>query len=213
MDIRRTLRRLRRNLTNIEQKRLGMNLPRRPPFITIGRHTYGVTDETIYGATATAPVSVGSFCSIAEGVIMLAHVDHPTRFPSTYPFRTLLFRADERNANPALHNFDAVTRGPITVGHDVWMGQRALILSGVTIGSGAVIGAGAVISRDVPPYAIAVGNPSRIVRYRFSEEAIAELLALKWWELEDDIIQSLEPYFYSADIGVFLRELRSARSA
>ena len=72
---------------------------------------------------------------------------------------------------------------PLKVGNDVWMGDNAIILADVTeIGDGAIIGAGAIVKKNVPPYAVVVGNPARVVRYLFSKEVIDELLASKWWE-------------------------------
>ncbi|MGI5950228.1 MAG: CatB-related O-acetyltransferase [Brooklawnia sp.] len=84
---------------------------------------------------------------------------------------------------------------PLSIGNDVWMGHNSIVQPGVsTIGDGAVIGAGAVVSKDVPPYAVVVGNPGRVVRLRFSPQTIEELLAEKWWdkdisELERDITE------------------------
>ena len=80
---------------------------------------------------------------------------------------------------------------PLNIGHDVWIGHNAIIMPHVkNISTGAVIGAGAVINKDVPPYAVVVGNPSRIVRYRFPKEIIDELLASCWWEKP---IEELKP--------------------
>ena len=81
------------------------------------------------------------------------------------------------------------TRGDITIGNDVWIGRGATVLSGVTVADGAVIGAGAVVAKDVPPYAIVVGNPARVVRYRFSDEVIEALLRIRWWEWPDAVIE------------------------
>jgi virginiamycin A acetyltransferase len=73
-------------------------------------------------------------------------------------------------------------RGDTVIGNDVWIGRDAVILPGITIGDGAIIGAHAVVSRDVPPYAVVVGNPARIARRRFSETEIDALLAIRWWD-------------------------------
>ena len=73
-----------------------------------------------------------------------------------------------------------LTNGDIVVGDDVWVGQRAIIMSGVNIGQGAVIGAGAIVTKNVPPYAIVGGIPAKVIRYRFSEELIQELLKIDY---------------------------------
>ena len=84
-------------------------------------------------------------------------------------------------------------RGDIVVGNDVWIGYEAVILAGVTIGDGAVIGARAVVTKDVPPYTIVGGVPARPIRKRFSDENIARLLELKWWDWpEERIAANLE---------------------
>lgn len=157
----------------------------------IGRHTYGITEETIMAARdVKGLIRIGAFCSIAPGVRIIALADHPLTFASTYPFRTIFQR-------PKV-NLDAVSRGRVTIGNDVWIGYNAIILSGVTIGDGAVVGAGAVVARDIPPYGIAVGNPASVIRYRFSPEQIAELLTIRWWDWPDDRILALDKDFYGS---------------
>ena len=78
-----------------------------------------------------------------------------------------------------------------TIGNDVWTGANAVILKGVTIGDGAVVGAGSVVTKDVPPYAIVVGNPSKILKYRFNKDDISYLLSIKWWNFERGIIKEM----------------------
>lgn len=169
---------------------------RLPPHVTLGRRSYGLTRSMVLGASAEAPLTIGSFCSIGPEVMFFSRVDHPTQLPSTYPFRTLML-------HPQQGNRDAVTKGPIRIGNDVWIGARAMIMSGVTIGDGAIVGAGAVVARDVPPYAIVVGNPGRVVRYRFTEDQITRLLALRWWTWDDARIAAYEDHFYG-DVAAFL---------
>ena len=77
------------------------------------------------------------------------------------------------------------------IGNDVWIGAKAIIRSGVTIGDGAVIGAGAVVTKDVPPYAIVAGVPAKIIRYRFDEELRKALLAAKWWDRDMTELRTL----------------------
>jgi acetyltransferase-like isoleucine patch superfamily enzyme len=78
----------------------------------------------------------------------------------------------------------------ILIGNDVWIGARAVVLDGVIIGDGAIIGACAVVTKDVPPYAIVVGVPAKIVRYRFSEKKIRQFLELQWWEWPPEEIKA-----------------------
>jgi acetyltransferase-like isoleucine patch superfamily enzyme len=178
--------------------------------IIVGKKTYGIKSNSILGATKSSTVEIGSYCSIAPGVAILAHVEHPTYLPSTFPLRTILFK--RRVQSDQVFNADAITRGPIIIGHDVWVGQNAIILSGVSIGNGAVIGAGSVVAKDVEPYAIVAGNPARFVRYRFPAETIAKLQAVEWWGLPDESIKRLEEYFYSGDIDAFIEAVKAEKA-
>lgn len=83
----------------------------------------------------------------------------------------------------------AYSKGDIYVGNDVWIGHGVTILSGVTIGDGAVIGACSVVSKDIPPYAIAIGNPIRVIGYRFDSEVIEKLLKIAWWDRGEKFIK------------------------
>jgi acetyltransferase-like isoleucine patch superfamily enzyme len=83
---------------------------------------------------------------------------------------------------------------PFTViGHDVWVGVGATVIGGVRVGHGACVGAGAVVTHDVPPYAVVVGSPARVLRYRFDPDVIARLLDSRWWCLPEEVIRTL-PY-------------------
>ena len=123
---------------------------------------------------------IGSFCAIATGATFFMNgANHAMAGFSTYPFD--IFGAGwEEGFDPA--TWEAELRGDTTVGHDVWIGTDALILPGARIGSGAIIGARAVVAGEVPPYAIAIGNPARVLRLRFAPETIARLMALAWWD-------------------------------
>ena len=86
-----------------------------------------------------------------------------------------------------------------TIGNDVFIGANVTVLDGVTIGDGAVIGAGAVVSKDIPPYAIAVGCPIRIIKYRMTEKQIAAMQRIQWWNWDDERLQDVERMFEDID--------------
>lgn len=139
--------------------------------IDIGMYTHGGCFDLYMVDPKT---SIGRYCSVAKGVRVINH-NHPLDFKGT---SALFF-------NPSLGYCEKwlVEFSPKSIGNDVWIGANAVILPEVhSIGDGAVIGAGAVVNRDVPPYAVVLGNPARVVKYRFSEETIQQLLIEKWWE-------------------------------
>lgn len=156
--------------------------------IAIGAGTYGRPLVRLHRSTDA--VTIGRYCSIAEDVLFLPGGGHDPSRPSLYPFRTFAAGAD----------VDASSKGPITVGSDVWIGARAMILSGVTVGDGAIIGAGAVVTRDVPSFAIAAGNPARVVRYRFTPEHQRAMAEIAWWTWTDERIErSLDDFYLPID--------------
>ena len=121
----------------------------------------------------------GKFCCIAPEVIIGGFPKHPLDKKSTYPgfyqkIPTYFGVVPE-------YTFDLKEHNEVKIGNDVWIGTRAMILDGITIGDGAVIGAGAVVTKNVPPYAIVGGVPAKIIKYRFSQDKINELLASQWW--------------------------------
>jgi len=181
--------------------------------LSVGRHTYGLKRSTISSVSERTKVEIGNYCSFAPGVQILAHVDHPTMLPSTYPFRSTIFRVPAQTSNKPANNADAVSKGSVTIGHDVWLGCDSIILSGVTIGTGAVVGAGAIVTKDVPPYAIVVGNPARLVRYRFEPEIVEMLLQSNWWDLPADKLRMIESDLYDTNIEKFLTAVSRLRQA
>jgi acetyltransferase-like isoleucine patch superfamily enzyme len=152
----------------------------------------------------TARVSIGRFCSIAAGVEIMPGGNHRTDWVSTYPFRI-------RYQLPgAGHDGHPATKGDVVIKNDVWIGQDALILSGVTIGDGAVVAARTVVTRDVAPYAIVAGNPGQVVAHRFSEQQREQLLSIRWWEWPVDAILDRVDALNGGDIDDFVRRFGSA---
>ena len=98
-----------------------------------------------------------------------------------------------QNDDDTLNRAERVNRNQIIIGNDVWIGCDVTLLGGVRIGNGAVNGAGAVVAKDVPPYAIVVGNPAQFIKYRFPQEIIDKLQKIKWWNWPDEKILSLLP--------------------
>jgi len=88
-----------------------------------------------------------------------------------------------------------ISKGPVYIGNNVWCGDNVTILSGVTIGDGAVIGAGSVVTRDVPPFSVAVGAPAKVIKYRFSKKTIEKLLDISWWHFEHKTIINNKDFF------------------
>jgi len=122
---------------------------------------------------------IGKFCCIGSDVI-IGPGKHPSRsFVSSHPiFYSPAGQSQITFVTEAI--FDEFAQ--INIGNDVWIGTRAIILDGITIGNGAIVGAGSVVTKDIPPYAIAAGIPATILRYRFDTTEIAFLAQLKWWD-------------------------------
>ena len=163
-----------------------------------GRHSY----FGFYTTASCRETTVGKFCSIADNVT-LGTTFHPTDRLSTHPF-TYFEPLRLTQSSPQI---DFVFRKPVTVGNDVWIGKHVTIMDGITIGDGAIIGTHAVVTHDVPPYAIVVGVPAKILRYRFDEKTIEELLRLKWWDLDDETISTL-PF---CDVQACIEKLKKIR--
>ena len=157
-------------------------------------------------------VRIGRYCSIA-GDVQTGWDDHPTDWVTS----------SQVGYVPDIHGWATLTgypgrtidvpfaslRGITTIGNDVWIGHGVFVRAGVTIGDGAVVAARSVVLSDVQPYSVVGGTPARLIRKRFAEETIAELLALRWWRF--NIFQFDQRTLHSP--AIFIKELSTLNSA
>jgi len=147
-------------------------------FVSVGKNTYG--EIYVNASNNESKLVIGNYCSIANGVKFIVGGEHNLQTLSTYPFKVMINNETQ----------EAGSKGDIIVGDDVWLGENAIILSGVKIGQGAVVGAGAVVTKDVPPYAIVCGVPAKVIKFRFNEEIIQELLKIDFSALDTKRIKA-----------------------
>jgi acetyltransferase-like isoleucine patch superfamily enzyme len=150
-------------------------------------------------------VVIGKYCSIANGVVMIPTVGHiPPHDYERYRVSTFPLARLKKNAWREEYSLPK-EKSSIIVGNDVWIGARAIILSGVKIGDGAIVGAGAVVTHDVPPYAVVAGVPANIIRFRYPEEQIKQLLEIAWWNWSFDKVSSNMDLFYG-EVAKFIKQ-------
>lgn len=160
----------RHNETKIGDRQFPMEV------VQVGKGTYGtITIQSLY-VTPKEKLTIGNYVSIAPGVTFFLGVNHQMDTATTFPFYTKLI---------ARSPIDAISKGPIMVEDEVWIGTNAFIFSGVTIGKGAIIAAGSVVTKDVPPYGIVGGNPAKFIRYRFSEEVMSILKPIHFADFDE----------------------------
>jgi acetyltransferase-like isoleucine patch superfamily enzyme len=170
--------------------------------IQIGRHS-GILPGAprILSWRSDEQLIIGKYCMFPEDWTILLGGEHDFNRPTCYIFKKEFRIADNENK-------DSSTKGPVIIGNDVWIGTGTIVLSGVTIGDGAIVGAGSVVTHNVPPYSIAVGNPARVIRFRFSESQITNLLKIAWWNWDDvKIKENIELLYGNVDtfINKFLK--------
>jgi len=141
---------------------------------------------------------IGKFCSIGPNFCCGLGI-HPVNGISTSP---MFYSTEKQNGYSLVNENKIIESKKIIIGNDVFIGANVTVLDGITVGDGAVIGAGAVVTKDIPPYAIAVGVPAKIVKYRFDNKQIDQLNRIEWWNFETDKLKEIESNFF--DLSAFL---------
>ena len=164
------------------------------PRIEVGEYTYyddpddalGFERDAFLYAYGPERLIIGRYCAIASGVrFVMPGANHADLGPSTFPFGIFGEPWEELTMDLVM---GAPSRGDTVVGNDVWLGYRALVLPGVTIGHGAIVAAASVVASDVPPYAIVGGNPARVIRRRYEDEDVERLLRAAWWDWPVELV-------------------------
>jgi acetyltransferase-like isoleucine patch superfamily enzyme len=170
--------------------------------IEFGNFTYG--NPVILSWGEKRKLKIGKFCSIAPYVTIFLGGEHRNEWVSTYPFNALLESYKYIKGHPK-------SKGDVIIGNDVWIGRKAVILSGVKIGDGAIIGASSLVSKDVEPYSIVGGNPAKLIRYRFKKEIIDELLNIKWWDQELEEIAEIIPLLQNENVSKLIKRYSNTK--
>ena len=167
--------------------------------MTVGKYSYGT--PLVKWVNPNAKLNIGNFCSIAGNVTIYLGGNHRTDWVTTYPFghiNTHVFNTYDGHGHPA-------TKGNVTIGNDVWIGDNVTIMSGVMVGDGAIIANNSHIVKNIEPYTIVGGNPAKLIKYRFTKEQIEKLLEIKWWNWEDAKINQYAPLLCNSDIDKFIQ--------
>ena len=176
---------------------MGMHTKVYPPYymhdVQLGDYSYVAKNCSI------SHCRIGKFCSIGPNFCCGLGI-HPTDGVSTAP---MFYSTAKQNGMTLCDKSKVVEAKQTTIGHDVFIGANVTVLDGVKIADGAVIGAGAVVVDDIPPYAIAVGVPAKVVKYRFDGTTINALLEKQWWNGTEEDLRKVERNYY--DVDAFLK--------
>ena len=172
--------------------------------VSMDDYSYVVNDSDIAYAT------IGKFTSIAA-MTRINPGNHPMQRASQAHFTYRASAYFDGAADEA--DFFAWRRGHrVTIGHDVWIGHGAIVLPGRAIGTGAVVGAGSVVTKDVPDYAIVVGNPARVLRPRFPAAIVERMLALGWWDWPHHALAAALADFRALSAEAFLDKYEASNT-
>jgi acetyltransferase-like isoleucine patch superfamily enzyme len=149
-------------------------------------------------------VKLGKFNSIGRDCNFFLHANHRPDWVTTSSL--LLGWVTPEIAEMHMKMGHPTCKGDIIVENDVWIGAKSTIMSGVKISNGAIVAANSVVTKDVPPYSVVAGNPAKIVKYRFTEEQIHELLKISWWDWDEEKIKNEALNMWSDNIDNFIKK-------
>jgi virginiamycin A acetyltransferase len=152
-------------------------------FTTIGYGTH-INGPSFIASCEEARVEIGKYCAIAHNLRIRTRNHYTGYINIQHSFQ-------RRYNYPEL----AINKGLVVIGHGVWIGDNVTILPGVQIGNGSVIGAGSIVTKSIPPYSIAVGNPAKVIKKRFSEYIIEQLQEINWWDWSEEKIENNRRFF------------------
>lgn len=150
------------------------------PTLHLGSQTYYGADLVLKTWLPGERIVIGRYCSIGKRVVICTGGLRRTDRASLYPFDVTRWYQTTKTT---------------TIGNDVWIGYGAMILNGASVGNGAIVATGSVVFTDVPPFAVAVGNPAKVVRYRFSKAVVERLLRIAWWDWPEHRIKANVAWF------------------
>lgn len=151
---------------------------------TLIGHGTNINGPCYISGSDSARVRIGKYCAIAYN-LRVRITNHRTEYPNLqYDLQNLL-------------GFKSLTayKGDVSIGNACWIGDNVMILPGVTIGDGAVIGAGSVVTKDIPDFGVAVGVPAKLIRLRFPEPIISQLVEIKWWDWSIERMRKNQEFF------------------
>lgn len=181
-------------------KKMLSNWLKKNPWVTIGEAVMFPLETKVLGTKThikdgtiingpmvikgSGNVTIGKYCGIAENLYIISS-NH---------------KIDYADVGGMFSESVDTNKGPIYIGNNVWIGDNVTVLTGVKIGDGAAIGTGSVVTRNIPPFAVAVGSPARVIKYRFSEKVINKLLDISWWHWDYETIQK-NKFFFNTNIN------------
>ncbi len=186
------------------------------PMISVGEYTYYHDEDgadqfqdknVLYHYEHCGDrLEIGKFCQIAKGTQFIMNGSlHPLHGITTYPFDLFGGTWSEKG----MANFNFKSKGDTIVGNDVWIGMGALIMPGVKIGSGAIIGTRAVVTKDVEDYTVVAGNPAKVIRKRYEDSVIEQLLNIRWWDWPAELITENIESLMNGDVDALINAAES----